>query len=347
MRAPRGKLFPGKGCEHMSDGELLDAREAMATLGINEAELQTLVARGDLRAFRSAGTMKFRRDDVVGIKSEKKTEPTIIMPAPAQKTRPASGILPTVTSKTSPKSSSRNLPTIKPSSTPVARAQTTTGSTAGACSRQAEGSISADHIILEDLDLAPSEVDPAANTQQVTAQTSAVTGNATIVDEGLESGNVTIVENVDEGVATASAIGARGSTSHGIGAAASGVFEARCGRPGHCARDEPCARAAVSASSAGSASRRAQSAAATARRAHPISTVILILTTGISLLTASILGVQMVKGNYDPETHQRVIPPFLSEGSALPVYTWTYDKLPGAPEDKEGEYHRPSTEFPH
>ena len=40
----------------MAESELLDAREAMQILGINEGDLQTLVARGDLRAFRSAGT---------------------------------------------------------------------------------------------------------------------------------------------------------------------------------------------------------------------------------------------------------------------------------------------------
>ena len=38
--------------QHMSDGELLDAREAMSLLGVNETDLQTMVARGSLRAFR-------------------------------------------------------------------------------------------------------------------------------------------------------------------------------------------------------------------------------------------------------------------------------------------------------
>src|SRR5476649_2421391 len=78
----------------MAEGELLDAREAMNILGINENELQTLVARGDLRAFRSAGTMKFRRDDVSSLKSEKGTEPTIIIPAAGAKKTGGSGILP-------------------------------------------------------------------------------------------------------------------------------------------------------------------------------------------------------------------------------------------------------------
>src|SRR5947208_10307231 len=82
----------------MADGELLDAREAMGMLGINEGELQTLVARGDLRAFRSAGTMKFRRDDVVTLKSDKGTEPTIIIPAASGVRKSASGILPAISS---------------------------------------------------------------------------------------------------------------------------------------------------------------------------------------------------------------------------------------------------------
>ena len=77
----------------MAGAELIDAREAMDLLNINENELQTLVARGTLRAFRSAGTMKFRREDVLGIKTEKQTDPTIIIPAAGGKKPGASGIL--------------------------------------------------------------------------------------------------------------------------------------------------------------------------------------------------------------------------------------------------------------
>src|ERR1043165_8405098 len=91
----------------MSDGELLDAREAMSILGINETDLQTLVARGDLRAFRSAGTMKFRRDDVVTLKSDKGTEPTIIIPAASGVRKSASGILPAIPSGAPAKPPSR------------------------------------------------------------------------------------------------------------------------------------------------------------------------------------------------------------------------------------------------
>src|SRR5262249_27113447 len=95
----------------MAEGELLDAREAMTILGINENELQTLVARGDLRAFRSAGTMKFRRDDVSTLKTEKGTEPTIILPAGGAK-KAGSGILPALGG--APKPASRVASAVNP-----------------------------------------------------------------------------------------------------------------------------------------------------------------------------------------------------------------------------------------
>src|SRR5258708_5092589 len=77
--------------------DLLDQREAMSILGMNENDLLQVVARGDLRAFRSTGTLRFRRDDVLALKSDKGTEPTIIIPAaaPGSGTQ-RSGILPTV-----------------------------------------------------------------------------------------------------------------------------------------------------------------------------------------------------------------------------------------------------------
>src|ERR1043165_319341 len=165
----------------MSDGELLDAREAMSLLGINETDLQTMVARGDLSAFRSAGTMKFRRDDVMGIKGEKKTDPTIpVIPAEKPKARPGSGILPTVASAKSPRGSSRNLPAIKPNARSAAAAKAAPPPDSGT---------SSDQIILEEFELAPSEVDPVTSTQQITAQQNAVPGNVTVVDHAVETGN--------------------------------------------------------------------------------------------------------------------------------------------------------------
>src|SRR5437016_1979877 len=66
-----------------NEGDLLDARQAMALLVMNEADLQALVQHGDLKAFRSSGTMKFRREDVKAIKEAKGTEPTIVVPSRA------------------------------------------------------------------------------------------------------------------------------------------------------------------------------------------------------------------------------------------------------------------------
>ena len=131
----------------MADGELLDAREAMALLGINENDLQTLVARGDLRAFRSAGTMKFRRDDVSSLKSDKGTEPTIIIPAAGSSRKSASGILPTVSAAARPPS--RIMPPV-----------------------QSPMESHTSDIVLDDIELMPT--DDAAHTQQVTVQQPAI-----------------------------------------------------------------------------------------------------------------------------------------------------------------------------
>jgi hypothetical protein len=60
---------------------MIDFTQALAELQMSEAELQNLIQRGDLRAFRSGGTVKFRRADIDMIKKERATEPTIIIPA--------------------------------------------------------------------------------------------------------------------------------------------------------------------------------------------------------------------------------------------------------------------------
>lgn len=61
--------------------DMVDFEVALSELQMSEPELQDLIARGDLRAFRSGGTMKFRRSDVDSLKRERATEPTIIIPA--------------------------------------------------------------------------------------------------------------------------------------------------------------------------------------------------------------------------------------------------------------------------
>ncbi len=63
--------------------DMVDFEMALSELQMSEPELQDLIARGDLRAFRSGGTMKFRRSDVDAMKRERATEPTIIIPAGA------------------------------------------------------------------------------------------------------------------------------------------------------------------------------------------------------------------------------------------------------------------------
>lgn len=324
-----------------TNGELLDAREAMSVLGINEAELQTMVARGDLRAFRSAGTMKFRRDDVVGIKTEKKTEPTIIMPPAAQKAKVGSGILPTVSSAKPQRGSSRNLPAIKP----AAGKPAATIPAKGAATPPADAGTSSDVIMLEDFELAPAEGESAANTQQVTASQTAVgSGGLTVVD-GVDTSNMTVAEpgvtDMDTASATASAIApvAVTTTSSGRQKVPSSRLNESAAAPAMSR-----VRAAVSATSQSSATKRAQ-ATVTARPAGPLVTLGLIVTAFISMLSVSIIAVAMFKGAYDPNTGQRVIPSFLSK-MPLINYETTYNNLPGNPADNEGEHKRPSDEFP-
>ncbi len=65
----------------MSNGDMIDFTQALAELQMSEAELQNLIGRGDLRAFKSGGTMKFRKGDIEKLRQERATEPTIIIPA--------------------------------------------------------------------------------------------------------------------------------------------------------------------------------------------------------------------------------------------------------------------------
>jgi hypothetical protein len=157
----------------MADGDLLDAREAMSLLGINENELQTLVARGDLRAFRSSGTLKFRRDDIVTIRQEKGTEPTIIIPTGAQKK--VSGVRPP----------SRIGAAVPPGQ------ENATG-----------------EIVLDDLELASGE----GMTQQVTAQNAAIgeAGGQTVMEPlAGQTGEMTVVEPGDTAIRRPAGSGSR------------------------------------------------------------------------------------------------------------------------------------------
>ncbi len=61
--------------------DMLDFSQALSELQMGESDLQNLIARGELKAFRSKGTMKFRKADIDMLKKERATEPTIIIPA--------------------------------------------------------------------------------------------------------------------------------------------------------------------------------------------------------------------------------------------------------------------------
>lgn len=61
-------------------GDYFSFDEALSELQMDEVELQTLVSRGELRAFRDEDTLKFRKTDVYELKKARETEPTIILP---------------------------------------------------------------------------------------------------------------------------------------------------------------------------------------------------------------------------------------------------------------------------
>jgi hypothetical protein len=291
----------------MADGELLDAREAMSLLGINENDLQTLVARGDLRAFRSGGTMKFRRDDVGSLKTEKGTEPTIIIPA--SNSRKASGILPAVPGN--PQS---------PGSSNITQAFGQENATG--------------EIVLDEIELMPT--DDASHTQQVTLhnQPMADIGGATMLESGVNSlgtGEMTVVEGsgASDNTGVATAVNITGSGR-------------RVAAPAPAMTAAPAMSRVRAASVSGvstSASRRSQ-AVYQVKTAGPVWTGFMVLTSAAFLLSASVCGVMMAKGSYDKVSGERVIPPFLNQNSHFPAYEWCYDKTPGSPKDKapDSEY---------
>jgi hypothetical protein len=69
--------------------ELVDFQTALQDLQMTEAELSNLVARGELRVIRSGGKPMFRPADIQGLKQERETDPTIIIPASAPQADPA------------------------------------------------------------------------------------------------------------------------------------------------------------------------------------------------------------------------------------------------------------------
>lgn len=288
----------------MADGELLDAREAMSMLGINEGELQTLVARGDLRAFRSAGTMKFRRDDVVTLKSEKGTEPTIIIPAASGVRKSASGILPAIPSGTA---------------RPPSRV--------GPAAPQMHESATSD-IVLDDIELMPT--DDASVTNQVTAAQTALGGQTVMetAQHGNATGSMTVMDGniAEQGTGHATAITGSGRRVAVQQPSPTGAA------PAINAPAMSRVRAAVAPGVSMATSKRTL-AVYQAKSASPVWTAIAILNSVVFMLAASICGVMMAKGSYDRNSQQRVIPPFLNQDSQFAVYRWAYDATPGNPAD--------------
>ncbi|TET38966.1 MAG: DNA-binding protein [Planctomycetota bacterium] len=59
--------------------EFYTFEEVMQELQIDEEELKRLISQGELRGFRDGDEIKFRRDDVLNLKKNRETEPTIIL----------------------------------------------------------------------------------------------------------------------------------------------------------------------------------------------------------------------------------------------------------------------------
>ena len=55
--------------------------DVMSELELSEEDLKRMVSEGELRAFRDENKMKFKKEDVEGLKKGRITEPTIILPS--------------------------------------------------------------------------------------------------------------------------------------------------------------------------------------------------------------------------------------------------------------------------
>lgn len=63
--------------------EYFSFEDVLGELKLDEEELRRMVSEGELRAFRDENKMKFRKDDVDGLRKGKTTEPTIVLPSDA------------------------------------------------------------------------------------------------------------------------------------------------------------------------------------------------------------------------------------------------------------------------
>ena len=59
--------------------EFMSHDEALAELSLTSDELNDLVARGELRAFRDGDDVRFKSEDITAMKKSRETEPTIVL----------------------------------------------------------------------------------------------------------------------------------------------------------------------------------------------------------------------------------------------------------------------------
>ncbi|MCA8959472.1 MAG: hypothetical protein KDC38_03115 [Planctomycetes bacterium] len=59
--------------------EFVSHGEALQQLGLTEDELNDLVARGELRAFRDGDDVNFKSEDIAALRRSRETEPTIVL----------------------------------------------------------------------------------------------------------------------------------------------------------------------------------------------------------------------------------------------------------------------------
>lgn len=59
--------------------EYLSYDQALAELSLGRTEMNDLVAKGELRAFRQGDEVRFKKDDVIALKKSRETEPTIVL----------------------------------------------------------------------------------------------------------------------------------------------------------------------------------------------------------------------------------------------------------------------------
>ncbi len=298
----------------MAEGDLINSREACEILGLSEQDLQAMVARGDLRAFRSGGTMKFRREDVVAAKNERGTEPTIIIPT--ERKRGASGILTAIPPSPATAMAQAPAPAVPPPVAPAAPQQDATG-----------------EIVFDDIELVPS--DDGMSTQQVTVQQTAIGSpvtaptekhpvsgqvgpDATVVEAG--TGEVTVVDAAtggEEAVATGPAAAVAPPTRRKP--SQRGVAQAPVAAP--------IAAPRVSQSRVAAIQSRRTSTVYQTKSGSPVWTVILIVTSVVMVYLSSLYALMLWKGFYDEVAQDRPIPKYLKG-----MYDDFKTQTPGDPE---------------